>query len=417
MNKVDCKVAVIGGGLSGLVIAAALQKKGYRHITVFERDNRLGGKLHTIWYKGKSYELGAIFGLPVQKHLKALMKEFNIKIDGPNLSRVNYDINGNKIMQIPKETLGDFLQEVDRLPEVLEEYKSLENVNIHHLEASLMLPFSKWCDLHQFRILKSIYMHHFTSYGLGDIDIVPALYVLRILNYDTVMSFMEVPEYFTWRAGVSSLIESLSQKIKDLKLGQNVMKITVSNNETLRVHTEFEELEFHRVIITAPLEQFSHLFQEDNEMKDFLSCIKYQDYNVYSFIVENPPKGSGCVLENLSTERKGHIIIWNSRWDTSNGENLLTVYAYNHPEHSKAESLKLIERDLLKLGVQNPRLYQFKGWKQYPYVDSHVLQKGFYEKLEGIQGKNNIFLGGEIMSTATMENCIRYSNYLINQYF
>ncbi len=417
MNKAECRVAVIGGGLSGLVIAAGLQKKGYRNVTVFERDNRVGGKLQTIWYKGKSYELGAVFGLPVQKHLKALMKAFNIKTDGPNLSRVNYDIDGNKIMQIQKEELGDFLNEVDRLPDVLEEYKSLEKINICHLEEPLMLPFSQWCDYHKFKVLKNIYMHYYTSYGLGDIDTVPALYVLRILNYETVMSFMEVPEFFTWKAGVTSLIESLSQTVRNLRLGQNVTNIALTNGGTLSIHTEFEELEFDRVIITAPLNQFSNLYNEDNQMKDFLSYIKYQDYNVYTFIVDKLPKGCGCLLENLSTKKKGHIILWNSRWDSNNEENLLTVYAYNHPEDSRATSLKLVESDLIKLGIENPKLYHFKSWKQCPYVDPDTLQKGFYEKMEAMQGKNNIFLAGEIMSTVSMENCIRYSNYLINQYF
>lgn len=417
MNKAECRIAVIGGGLSGLVIAAGLQKKGYRNVTVFERDNRLGGKLHTIWYKGRSYELGAVFGLPVQKHLKNLMKEFNIKTDGPNLSRVNYDIKGNKIMQIQKDELGDFLEEVDRLPDVLEDYKSLYKINIHYLEEPLMLPFSKWCEYHQFKVLKKIYMHYFTSYGLGDIDTVPALYVLRILNYETVLSFMEVPEFFTWKSGVSSLIECLGQKVRNLRLGQSITKISLVKGNTLSIQTELEEIEFDRVIITAPLNQFSNLFSEDNQMKEFLSCIKYQDYNVYTFIADKPPKGCGCVLDNLATSRNGHIILWKSRWDSNNEENLLTVYAYNHPDDSSAATLQVIKSDLLELGIENPRLHQFKSWKQCPYVDTETLQKGFYEKMEAMQGKNNIFIAGEIMSTVSMENCIRYSNYLINKYF
>ncbi|QVK18196.1 FAD-dependent oxidoreductase [Mycoplasmatota bacterium] len=417
MIKQNDRVAIIGGGLSGLVIAEGLQKKGYKNVTVFERSNRVGGKLDTIWYKGKSYEFGANFGLPPQKHLKTLMKAFNIKIDGPSLSRVNYDTDGNKIMQIPKEALGAFVEELDRLPDVLAKYKSLEKVNIQNVEASLMLPFSKWCDINQFSTLKTIYAHYFTCYGLGDIDDVPALYVLRILNYDNLMSFMELPEFCTWKRGVSSLIECLTQEIKDIRLTQNVKKISFSKDEKLYVQTEFEVLEFDRVVITAPLNQFSDIYGENHEIKQFLSCLKYQDFNVYAFIVDKVPKRCGCVLDNLSIKKRGHIIFWNSRWDSCDGEALIMVYAYDHPEKSKSESLKIIESDLLKLGFHNPRLYQFKRWKQCPYVETSVLQNGFYEKLEEMQGRHNIFLAGEIMSTVLMENCIRYSNYLINKYF
>jgi oxygen-dependent protoporphyrinogen oxidase len=417
MNKTEYSVAIIGGGLSGLVMAEGLQKKGYKNVTVFESEDRVGGKLHTIWYKGKSYEFGALFALPSQKQLKKLMKTFNIKVDGPKLSRENYDPTGNKIRQIPKEDLYDFVEELDRLPEVLAEYKSLESVNIHNIEATLMLPFSKWCDVNQFKLLKTVYSHHFTSYGLGDIEVVPALYVLRVLNYDNIMSFMELPEHSTWKEGVSSLIECLKQEIKDLRLEQKVTKISLSQNEKLCVHTDFEVLEFDRVVVTAPLNQFPELYGADDEMKEFISCIKYQAYNVYAFIVDKVPKVCGFVLENLSMNKRGHIIIWNARWSKGQGEELVMVYAYENPESSKAEALKVIQSDLLKLGMKSPRLYQVKRWQQCPHVDTSTLQKGFYEKMEALQGKNNIFLAGEIMSTVSMENCIKYSNYLINKYF
>lgn len=417
MKKADCRVAVIGGGLSGLVIAVGLGKKGYRNVTVLEKDNRLGGKLFTIWYRGKSYELGAIFGLPVQQHLQALLKEFNIKSYGPNLTRVYYDRSGNKIMQIPKKVLSALLEEVERFPVILAQYSSLEKAKIEDLEQPLMMPFSQWCDYHRFRVLKKIYQHHFTSYGLGDIEQVPALYVLRILNYDTIMSLLDLPELFTWKAGVSTLIDALSQKIKNIRLGQKVTKIAGSNRQSLTVQTEFEQLEFERVVITAPLEQFSDLYEQDEEMINFLAGIKYQDYYVYAFIVDKLPKGCGVILEHLSNQNKGHIMIWNSRWESGHQDHLLTVYAYRHPDYSRFASLKVIENDLLRLGIANPRLYQLKCWKQSPYVDSAALQRGFYQKMEAMQGKHNVFLAGEIMSTVSMENCLRYANYLLNQFF
>lgn len=417
MNKKDCKVAVIGGGLSGLVIGEGLQKRGYKNVTVFEKDERIGGKLYTIWHRGKSHEIGAIFGLPSQPYLKALMKRLNIKADGPKLSRTNYNAYGEKIMPIPKEKLGDFVDELDRLPDVLELYKSLEKSNIEDTEAPLMLPFSKWCDLHEFRILKIIYTQYFTIFGLGNIEEVPALYVLRILDYNRLMSFMELPEFITWKDGVSSLAKKLRSEIKDIRLGQRVMDISLTQSDTLLVKTQFEVLEFHKVIITAPLDQFSHLDFWDEDMRKNLKSIKYQYFNVYAFIVDNIPRGCGCLIENLSTSRQGHITIWNSRWEEENGEGMVMLYGYNSPDDSTVQALDIIKEDLSKLGVNNPRLYQAKNWKHCPYVDTHGLENGFYNKMEEMQGKNNIYLAGEIMSTLSIENCIRYSTDLLNRFF
>ena len=417
MNKLDSKIAVIGGGLSGLVIGDGLQKKGYKNVTIFEKNQRLGGKLHTIWYKGKSYELGAIFGLPSQRNLKALMKRLNIKADGPKLSRINYNSHGQKIMPIPKDKLKAFVEELDRLPNVLGSYKSLEDITMGEIEPSLMIPFSKWCEIHEFIILKTVYVHYFTVFGLGNIEEVPALYVLRIMNYDSLMSFMELPEFATWEQGVSSIIDSLSEGIHDIRLGQNVIDISLSINNSLMIETEFEVLEFDYVVITPNLDQFLGLSIWDQEMRKHLNSIRYQYFNVYLFIVDKVPKGCGCILENLESSRQGHITIWDSRWESNNGEGMVVVYAYNPPDNSKIFSLDLIKDDLSKLGIQNSRLYQARRWKHCPYVDTQELENGFYDKMERMQGKNNIFLAGEIMSTLSMENTIRYAQDLVNRFF
>ena len=237
------------------------------------------------------------------------------------------------------------------------------------------------------------------------------------MNYDHLMSFMKIPEFYTWNDGVSILAEHLARKVKYIRLGQKVIDVYLSSKGTIWLQTQFERLEFDKVIITAPLEQFSHLNLWDAEIKKCLSNIKYQMFNVYAFIVDKVPEGCGCILENLSPSRRGHITIWDSRWDVSNGEGMVVLYAYNPPFNSKKSSLDYIRDDLSRLGVKNIKLYQTKCWKHCPYVDTYTLENGFYDKMESIQGKNNIFLAGEIMSMLSIENCIQYSEYLLNRFF
>ncbi|MBS3977230.1 MAG: FAD-dependent oxidoreductase [Syntrophomonadaceae bacterium] len=417
MSKDNCKVAVIGGGIAGLIIADGLQKKGYKNITLFEKDDRLGGKLLTIFYKGKAYELGALFALPSHLQLRALLKANKIKCDGPKMARVNFDALGNRIIQIPKEDLADFAAEIKRLPEALADYKSLENVDIAGTEAQLLLPFAKWCDIKGFKALKKVYAHYFTSFGLGYLEEMPALYVLRVINLDNLLSFLSFPEFITLKRGFSALIEALSQEIRDIRLSQMVRKIAGAKNEKVCIYTDFEALLFDRLIITAPLDQFAGFYDTDSEMQQFLRSIKYQCFNVYAFLAEKIPSACGCVPENLSAAKRGHLVIWNSRWGFSGEEELVMVYAYHNPENSAAAALNIIEEDLRKLGFKKARLYQFKGWQHAPYVETVTLQRGFYEKITAMQGKNQVYLAGEIMSTISMDNCIRYGNYLINKYF
>lgn len=411
------RIAVVGGGLSGLAIAEQLQKKGYEHVTVFEKTKRAGGKLDTICYRGKTYEFGALFGLPDQKHLKKLMKMLKLRAEGPKVARVNYDAKGNRIMQIPKEDLGDFIEELDRLPDVLAQYQSLEEARIVEVEADLMLSFTEWCRVHDFRVLESVYAHYFTSYGLGYVERMPAIYVLRILSYSNLMSFMDFPKFSTWSSGVSILIDGLVQRLADLRLGQGVKEIQVKENGKIDIRTEFETLEFDRVVIAAPLEQFSSLYAGDAEMVWCLNQIQYHRYNVYAFLVQEAPKGSGCILENLNPERNGHVVIWYSRWEKTDSESLFMVYAYDDPERKASESLEIIKEDLLKMGIHDPKLYMYRRWKQCPHVGKVALRRGFYEKVHARQGEKGIYFAGEILSTVSMDNCIWHAEDLVNRYF
>lgn len=420
MQKNDHKIAIIGGGLSGLTIAEGLIHKGYTDITLYEKEQRVGGKLQTLWYKGKSYEFGALFGLPSQKYLKAYMKARNIKVDGPKLSRLNFDSNGQPVMQIPRSLLNAFIEELDRLPEALSVHKSLEFPDIKNIEPELTRPFSEWCDLHNFKVLKIIYAHHFTSYGLGFVEEMPAIYVLKIMNYDNLMSFMELPEFCTWKDGVSALIKGIETKIPHVRCGQKVVRLERNRSQQVTVVTEFDRKAYDSVILTCPLNAFADYYESDPLMHAHLKAITYMQHNVYAFVTKKVPASCGCILNNLNSERVGHPIVWNARWtqEAVDGDELLVmVYAYNPPNLSKEAVYQQVVEDLLNVGFEDLTLYQFKSWLQSPHVNTSVLNSGFYDKLHEMQGSDQVYFAGEIMSTVTMDNCIRYSKYFVDQYF
>jgi len=417
MEKKNETIAVIGGGLSGLMIAKELIRSGYAHVTVFEKEYRLGGKLHSINHQGLSYELGANFGLPSHFHLRTLMKRLGVKEDGPKISRVNYDAKGQKTMPLKREELTGFLAEIERLPEVLKKYTSLDHREILEVDEELALPFSSWCTLYDFKVLKNIYAHYFTIFGLGSVEYTPALYVHRILSFEHLMSFMELPEFTTWKDGVSIIIEKLKEGLPDLRLGQEVRDISRSDEGKVRLHTVYEEIDFDHVILAAPLDIFKNADIFSAKIRKELTNIRYQKFNVYVFEGENLPKGCGCVIENLNEERNGHMLIWNARWERKEGKTLITLYAYDTEDKKKESAIEILKKDLEKFGVKEAKLYAAMHWKHSPYVSEKVLKDGFYKNLTDYQGTENIYLAGEIMSTASMDNCIAYAEFFVEKYF
>jgi cation diffusion facilitator CzcD-associated flavoprotein CzcO len=50
-------VAVVGGGLGGVCAAVMLRRAGYDDVTVFERDERIGGVWHYNAYPGRACDV------------------------------------------------------------------------------------------------------------------------------------------------------------------------------------------------------------------------------------------------------------------------------------------------------------------------------------------------------------------------
>lgn len=73
------KIAVVGGGISGLVMAKELTDTG-NQVTVFEETKRLGGKIQTGALDGSPINLGAEFIDSTNTRLIALAKDLNVEL-------------------------------------------------------------------------------------------------------------------------------------------------------------------------------------------------------------------------------------------------------------------------------------------------------------------------------------------------
>src|SRR5262245_16758385 len=73
----ETRIAIIGAGASGLSLAYLLQEAGFRNVTVFEKEERVGGKCKTLSIDGRSYELGAVVHFPRSLAGARLLRRFS----------------------------------------------------------------------------------------------------------------------------------------------------------------------------------------------------------------------------------------------------------------------------------------------------------------------------------------------------
>ncbi|OME71345.1 hypothetical protein BSK65_09835 [Paenibacillus odorifer] len=415
--KYEDRIGIIGAGISGVTAAYQLAKKGYNHITLLEKSDRVGGKCHSIEYKGKTYEMGTLIGLPTYKHTIELMREFDLMDKGPLLERGFFDTNGRKTTQIPMDQIQMFTQEFKRLPEILKRYKSLQEPGFLHLPADLCQPFSDWCTENELSVIGQVYMHYFNTFGFGSIQDVPAAYVLKFLTYDNLLSFIEITHMITWPKGVTELIRRMADQVEDLRLTCEVLHMEQDGNGQVRVETNQDIFYFDKVIYTASLEHLGDMIHLSSVDRALFECIIYERFRVYAYRVKGLPELSGYIPCNMNPERKGHMMAWYYRWADMGTTDLVTVYVAENDEMTDLEMREKVENKLRELGGENIRLYMMKRWKQFPHVDSNAIREGFYERLDQMQGRDKIYYAGEIMNFPTLENCIVYSKYLVERFF
>ena len=60
----DRRICIVGAGAAGIAAAVTLRSLGYRHLTILERGERVGGKCWTIVEDGRALDLAAVYVLP-----------------------------------------------------------------------------------------------------------------------------------------------------------------------------------------------------------------------------------------------------------------------------------------------------------------------------------------------------------------
>tara|TARA_R110002126_G_scaffold270887_5_gene414727 strand:+ start:277 stop:1374 length:1098 start_codon:yes stop_codon:yes gene_type:complete len=103
-HDLDCDIIIIGGGLSGLMLARLLEKQG-RDYQLIEARDRWGGRIHSPknTHSDHRYDMGPAWFWPGQMRIAALIDELS-------LSQFDQTAHGNLVFQ---ERSGNIRRDID----------------------------------------------------------------------------------------------------------------------------------------------------------------------------------------------------------------------------------------------------------------------------------------------------------------
>lgn len=113
-------IAIIGSGISGLVMALELQQKGLDYI-LLEAANRPGGNINTIKKDGYTLECGPST-IMLDEELKKYFSDHSLDellLDPDKISKKRYVVRNGKIAPLPSGPgsllFGNFLSTSDKI--------------------------------------------------------------------------------------------------------------------------------------------------------------------------------------------------------------------------------------------------------------------------------------------------------------
>ncbi len=470
MKNLNERICIIGGGPAGISAAMYLQKKGYENYTIYERQNKVGGKCYSPRFdvngEARSYETGAIMGA-VTYHAVHEVEEFGgvSHADGPNMRRMYRDKTGKEIYPFdPKKnfsitkllSLMKLKKQMKQLVEIMEtKYKGYdcyghrgvaegrysglskkldnplqliegENPNLK----DLALPFDEFCKKNGVEEVMRIWLGPYTSFGYGYFDEIPAAYVMKYLDTTTAIEFVNM-RLWTWKDGTQSIYEAANRKLTNpAVLNTEVVKIERPEEGTegrikvtVRQGGAERTEEFDQLIVTTPLDlfaKFADARQDEKELFEKIIHEKYVDF-IASFRTGAGPTISGYIFDNMVPERLGHAMVYYHRWEDLKGNCPSAVYALrNHmgsADVSYEETISRMMKDMELCGFPvEERLFEQETY-YCPHVSPEVYAGGWYDRLEAIQGKQNTWYAGEIMSFGDMEDTCAASKDLVERFF
>ena len=369
-SQIRPRVAIIGSGIAGLTAAYRLQP--HVEVTVFEKDDWIGGHTHTVdveldgvgyavdtgfivfneWTYPRFLNLLDDVGLAHQNtdmSFSVMSETSDIEYAGTNLSTLfaqrsrlfslAYLRFMLDIVQFNKKAIKDLSEDSIDPSLTLQDYlATMAFSELFHSHYLLPMAAAIW------------------SSDLGDVKQMPALFFVRFFKNHGLLSVTDRPQWYTLPGGSRSYIEPLTRSFHHTIRLQTPVRLVRQTDAGVEVFTDHSLETFDAVVLASHSDQSNALLDNaEIQLKSVLSGIPYADNEVvlhtdrsqmpknrrawasWNYQIQRQPQGVGAVvtydmnrLQNLQGPHQFFVTLNNTQGiDPSM---ILGQWTYAHPQ-------------------------------------------------------------------------------------
>ncbi|MBF0314805.1 MAG: FAD-dependent oxidoreductase [Oligoflexia bacterium] len=446
----ELRVAIIGAGISGLVAAHTLKEMGYKNVTVFEKDDEVGGKIHTHEMNDKIYDLGAVWVSGNYDNVRQLAKQFNVDLIKAK------DLKVADLKDKSEMTTNEYLLQHYSKSDILKAFYRLGKLMSHNHTATaglslqedpdLALPFGEYIKRKKIEPFAKTFQPLVVGCGYGFYEEIPALYIMKIINQgfnnaiEGVLKFWQNRESSYVKKGYQEILRQVAKKL-DVRTNSLVSKIereVMPNGDLakIKITAGDKSYEFDRVVITHPPNAAKDMMNLSDEEKLLFSQVETYSYYVILSEVEglDPSEWDGrAIIENTGIDKAGHAIILANPYHEDKSI-FLSWHLSPQGSLSDDEVILSLNEDLAKVGGNLKKIILIKKYDNYfPHVKTEALQgnfandpaasvvappeQDFYQRLNSLQGKNGTYYVGGLMNFESAEHSADFATKLMKHHF
>ena len=416
----NLRVAIIGGGISGLTAAQQLAALGYEDVVIFERDADVGGKIKSFEYEERPYELGALifnheFTNVTQmadrygQQFFAVSKPLVIERDGTVLT----------YKELIRQRYGyvSFLIAAYRMLYGGTSHPHERDVGFANQDPCLFRPMEEFASVHHIEAATDCINSFLTGCGYGYYEDIPALYLMKlapVILKELIASGLSLGEHQGWSLFQNGWQEICRQMAGDLvvRLRSPVTQIRRAGANDVEITANGVTERFARVIFAMPLDETLKFLDATPLERDLFQRIRYLRYLVT--LVEGEGLFTASFKDHVTMDSIGHI---NFMVQPYADKPVFQLYQLLGQNMKVADALTLAQQDIAKINGKITKIITQKEWRYFPHVTTQDLSLGYYDFLESLQGKNDTYYMGALLSFETVEQTTAYAKDLIKRNF
>ncbi|MBI1238640.1 MAG: FAD-dependent oxidoreductase [Alphaproteobacteria bacterium] len=412
----DAKVAIVGGGPAGMSMARLLKDQGVSSVTVFEAEDRIGGKSMTVHHGGLTHDMGTCYSTLAYQITNRWMRDLGVR----QVSVGRQMVDGEPLMAYVRGGKGESLySEGLRYIRLWHRYRRAVQLTPDDPDVIVegAMPIEDWLERHRFVRIRRFMLRALTSIGYGYLDDIAACQALRwctpALILTGVLHQLKMPI-----EGWQVFWEKVARDI-DVRIGAPVKAID-RTARGVTITDPLGEHHFTHLVTTIPLDDMASVTELTEAERYIQQAVRWRTYAVTLCHVENWFKNFEIDGFTDAWERSAEPgAVLSARRARSFGGRNVSTDIYLTGQYGDGQSApELLDRLAAGIARKGGRLKSAilqKRWKYFPRYEPAAVRDRLLSRMNAIQGANRTFYSGATFSYEAVANIVDFNDRLSRQ--